>query len=128
MAADAITIVKNDSGEDITLRFYPDGKVRENVEDILIKKDSIFSYRNGSLLPNLIPSFYMLDSMTVNFGSNKKVTHFARGKDGNSISALQFDHPRNLLNEYNYRKDVITDKKCSYFAEYHYTFTTEDVR
>lgn len=122
------TIVSNNSGEDVTLRFYPDSNVRETIEDVFLKKDSIFKNPSGSTLPNFIPSFYQLDSMTVDFDGKKIVTHYPKGKIGNGSTSISWDNPRNLFNEYNYRRDVITDKKCAYYEEFHYTFAPEDAK
>ena len=97
-------------------------------QDISVKSDSVYKYRSGALLANVIPNLYMVDSVVVNFGRKKEVIHYRNGKQGNGISSLSFGHPRNLLNEDNYRKEIITDKKCSYYAEYYYTFTREDAR
>jgi hypothetical protein len=123
---DTSTVLTNNSGETLSITSYFKSGSQGNIS---IENGSINKSGNNDVWIVLAENdLFYIDSLIVKYGNKKTTIHYGEGVQGNTVSALEFGSPRNLLNEVNYRKNIITDKKCSYIAEYHYAFIPEDAR
>jgi hypothetical protein len=125
------TKLKNLSSQTVNITLFSKKTITIN-EKITLRNDEYIKVgqaggRGKGFVNNYPYLLSQVDSIWIEYNTNKKAVHYGKLVTGKNTFAIAYDNPRSLFNEENYVRKTITNDKCYLETEYRYTFTEQDV-